>query len=200
VKALCWEGVNQVGVTQVPDPELRNEQDAIVKVRRSVTCGSDLHLLGGYIPFMRKGDVLGHEFIGEIVETGRSVTGHHVGDRVVVSSFVSCGRCWYCRHQLYSCCRRRPPDHPAHLDEVVSLVAEVVDESQSSGSRLGCVDWQICQSDGPEPPANPVWVSRAHPSGGEPQGVPSAAWKEPPWPSQRPPLPMRTFSSRWSTS
>lgn len=73
-------------------------------MRRSVTCGSDLHLLGGYIPFMRKGDVLGHEFLGEVVEAGPNVTRHRVGDRVVVSSFVACGRCWYCRHELFSLC------------------------------------------------------------------------------------------------
>jgi threonine dehydrogenase-like Zn-dependent dehydrogenase len=104
VKALQWKGVNEVAAGTVPDPELRNDQDMIVKVRRSVTCGSDLHLLGGYIPFMRKGDVIGHEFLGEVVETGPGVREHHVGDRVVVSSFVACGRCWYCQRQLYSCC------------------------------------------------------------------------------------------------
>jgi len=104
VKALCWQGVNKLSVEQVPDPELRNSGDAIVKVSRTVTCGSDLHLIGGYIPFMRQGDVLGHEFIGEIVEVGDGVRRHSVGDRVVVSSFVSCGRCWYCRNEQYSLC------------------------------------------------------------------------------------------------
>jgi threonine dehydrogenase-like Zn-dependent dehydrogenase len=101
---LQWRGINEVAAATVPDPEIRNGQDAIVKVTRTVTCGSDLHLIGGYIPFMRKGDVLGHEFIGEIVEVGSEVRKHRVGDRVVVSSFVSCGRCWYCRNELYSCC------------------------------------------------------------------------------------------------
>src|SRR6266480_1174296 len=67
VKALLWEGVNELAVEDVPDPRIINEQDAIVKVTRTVTCGSDLHLIGGYIPFMERGDVLGHEFIGEIV-------------------------------------------------------------------------------------------------------------------------------------
>jgi threonine dehydrogenase-like Zn-dependent dehydrogenase len=104
VKALQWRGINEVAAATVPDPEIRNDQDAVVKVTRTVTCGSDLHLIGGYIPFMRKGDVLGHEFVGEIVEVGSGVRKHRVGDRVVVSSFVSCGRCWYCRNELYSCC------------------------------------------------------------------------------------------------
>jgi threonine dehydrogenase-like Zn-dependent dehydrogenase len=104
VKALTWQGINKLSVEQVPDPQLRNEQDVILKVTRSVTCGSDLHLLGGYIPFMRQGDVLGHEFIGEVVEVGSAVRKHRVGDRVVVSSFIACGRCWYCSQELYSLC------------------------------------------------------------------------------------------------
>jgi threonine dehydrogenase-like Zn-dependent dehydrogenase len=69
-----------------------------------VTCGSDLHLLGGYIPFMEKGDVLGHEFVGEVVEVGAGVQRHHVGDRVVVSAFIACGSCWFCDQRLYSLC------------------------------------------------------------------------------------------------
>jgi len=104
VKALQWQGVNKVAVGAVPEPEMRNPGDVIVKVRRTVTCGSDLHLLGGYIPFMEKGDVIGHEFLGEVVEVGPEVRRHQVGDRVVVSSFIACGQCWYCRQQLYSLC------------------------------------------------------------------------------------------------
>ena len=104
MKALCWEGVNEVAVREVPDPEIRNTEDIIVRVRKTVTCGSDLHLLGGYIPFMRRGDVLGHEFLGEVVEVGPRVLRHSIGDRVVVSSFISCGRCWFCEHELYSLC------------------------------------------------------------------------------------------------
>jgi threonine dehydrogenase-like Zn-dependent dehydrogenase len=104
VKALCWEGVNDLAVREVADPELRNGGDIIVRVRETVTCGSDLHLIGGYIPFMRRGDVLGHEFVGEVVEVGPQVRGHRIGDRVVVSSFIACGQCWYCRQELYSLC------------------------------------------------------------------------------------------------
>jgi threonine dehydrogenase-like Zn-dependent dehydrogenase len=104
VKAAVWKGVNEVAVEQVPDPQIINDQDDNVRPRLSATCGSDLHLLGGYVPFMETGDVLGHEFMGEVVEVGPAVTKHAVGDRVVVCSFVSCGRCWYCRQGLTSLC------------------------------------------------------------------------------------------------
>jgi threonine dehydrogenase-like Zn-dependent dehydrogenase len=103
VKALVWEGVNELAVTQVPDPQLLNNQDAILKVNLSSVCGSDLHQLSGYIPFMRSGDVIGHEFMGEIVEVGPEVRRHQVGDRVVVCSVIACGRCWYCSQGLFSC-------------------------------------------------------------------------------------------------
>ncbi len=104
MKALCWEGVNKLAVERVPDPRIQNAHDAIVKVRNTVTCGSDLHLLDGYIPAMEAGDVIGHEFMGEIVEIGPEVTRHQVGDRVVVVSFIGCGTCWYCDHDLWSLC------------------------------------------------------------------------------------------------
>jgi Alcohol dehydrogenase GroES-like domain/Alanine dehydrogenase/PNT, C-terminal domain len=82
----------------------------ILKVRLSTTCGSDLHLLGGYIPAMRAGDILGHEFMGEVAEVGPAVTKHKPGDRVVVCSFISCGRCWYCEQKLYSLCGNGNPN------------------------------------------------------------------------------------------
>jgi threonine dehydrogenase-like Zn-dependent dehydrogenase len=104
VRALQWQGVNKLAVADVPDPEIRNPGDVVVRVTLSVTCGSDLHLLGGYIPFMEKGDVLGHEFLGEVVEVGPEVRRHRVGDRVVVSSFIACGKCWFCDQHLYSLC------------------------------------------------------------------------------------------------
>jgi threonine dehydrogenase-like Zn-dependent dehydrogenase len=104
VRALQWQGVNKLAVGDVPDPEIRNPGDVVVRVTLTVTCGSDLHLLGGYIPFMEKGDVLGHEFVGEVVEVGPEVQRHRVGDRVVVSSFLACGKCWFCNQHLYSLC------------------------------------------------------------------------------------------------
>ncbi|MBO4210238.1 zinc-dependent alcohol dehydrogenase, partial [Micromonospora echinofusca] len=100
----CWAGVDRLAVEDVPDPALRDGQDMIVRVRQSVSCGSDLHLLAGHVPFMQAGDVLGHEFLGEVVEVGPEVRRHRVGDRVVVCSVISCGRCWYCRQGLFSCC------------------------------------------------------------------------------------------------
>ncbi|MDR7301883.1 threonine dehydrogenase-like Zn-dependent dehydrogenase [Haloactinomyces albus] len=96
--------MNELSVDTVPDPQILNAQDAIVRVTMTATCGSDLHLLDGYFPFMESGDVLGHEFIGEIVETGPEVRRHEVGDRVVVCTFIGCGRCWYCEQQLFSLC------------------------------------------------------------------------------------------------
>ncbi|MCP9949580.1 zinc-dependent alcohol dehydrogenase [Actinomadura madurae] len=96
--------MNKLRVEDVPEPRIRNEQDVIVKVTAGTTCGSDLHLIGGYIPAIRAGDVIGHEFLGEIVETGPAVRRHQVGDRVVVCSFVGCGRCWYCANDLWSLC------------------------------------------------------------------------------------------------
>jgi threonine dehydrogenase-like Zn-dependent dehydrogenase len=104
VKALCWEGINDVRVQNVPDPRIQNDQDLVLKVRLSTSCGSDLHLLTGYIPFMQAGDVIGHEFMGEVVEVGPGVTRHRPGDRVVVSSFIGCGQCYYCRNDLWSLC------------------------------------------------------------------------------------------------
>ena len=110
MKALCWTGVNKLQVESVEEPKILNSHDAILKVTLTTSCGSDLHLLGGYIPGMRAGDVLGHEFLGEIVEVGSGVTKRRVGERVVVSSFISCGRCYYCKHELYSLCDNGNPN------------------------------------------------------------------------------------------
>lgn len=104
MKALVWNGVNQLAVKNVPDPHIQNGEDIILKVRLSSVCGSDLHQIGGYIPAMEKGDVIGHEFMGEVVETGPQVTKHAVGDRVVVCSIIACGRCVYCQQGLFSLC------------------------------------------------------------------------------------------------
>jgi threonine dehydrogenase-like Zn-dependent dehydrogenase len=87
-------GVNELQVQTVPDPAIVNPHDAILKVRLTTTCGSDLHLLGGYIPTMREGDVIGYEHMGEIVEAGPQTTRLKPGDRVVVPSFFGCGKCW----------------------------------------------------------------------------------------------------------
>ena len=104
MRALVWHGINDLRVETVNDPEILRPNDAIVKVTMTASCGSDLHLVGGYMPVMRAGDVLGHEFMGEIVEVGSGVKNRRVGDRVVVNSFLSCGECWYCKQGLTSMC------------------------------------------------------------------------------------------------
>ncbi len=110
MKATCWMGRNTVAVEEVPDPRIVNSRDAIVRITSTAICGSDLHLYDGYIPTMRKGDILGHEFMGEVVEVGRAVRHRRVGDRVVVASFVACGSCWYCKQELYSLCDNGNPN------------------------------------------------------------------------------------------
>ncbi|MDZ5661767.1 zinc-dependent alcohol dehydrogenase [Nocardioides sp. S-58] len=102
--------MNETSVESVDEPTILNDRDIIVKVGLSTTCGSDLHLLGGYIPAMRAGDVLGHEFMGEVVEVGKAVRTHQVGDRVTVCSFIACGQCWYCSQELFSLCDNGNPN------------------------------------------------------------------------------------------
>ncbi len=94
MKATCWMGKKTVEVRDVPDPTILNAQDAIVKVTSTAICGSDLHLYNGFVPTMESGDVLGHEFMGEVVEIGKGVSKLRVGDRVVVPFPIACGRCW----------------------------------------------------------------------------------------------------------
>ena len=104
MRALVWSGINKLAVESVDDPRILNPHDAIVRVTATVSCGSDLHLIGGYVPTMRSGDILGHEFMGEIVEVGSAVVDRRVGDRVVVNSFMACGQCWYCQQGKTSLC------------------------------------------------------------------------------------------------
>jgi threonine dehydrogenase-like Zn-dependent dehydrogenase len=110
MKAVCWWGKGEVRVREVPDPKILNPHDAIVKVTLTAICGSDLHLYDGYVPTMMRGDVLGHEFMGEVVETGPDVKNVHVGDRVIVPFPICCGRCWFCEHELWSCCDNTNPN------------------------------------------------------------------------------------------
>jgi len=109
MKAVCWTGVNDVRVEKVPDPTLLNPRDAIVKVRATTICGSDLHLYDGYIPSVLKGDILGHEFMGEVVEVGSKVTNLEPGDRVIVPSVISCGDCFHCKKGHFSLCDNSNP-------------------------------------------------------------------------------------------
>ncbi|MCU1295232.1 MAG: Alcohol dehydrogenase GroES domain protein, partial [Bryobacterales bacterium] len=102
MKANCWMGKGNVQIQQVPDPKILNNRDAIVKITSTAICGSDLHLYGGFVPSMESGDVLGHEFMGEVIETGRGVSNLHKGDRVVVPFTISCGSCFSCQRSLFS--------------------------------------------------------------------------------------------------
>src|SRR4051794_7620978 len=110
MRANVWSGRNTVQVENVPDPKILNERDAIVRITSTAICGSDLHLYDGYVPTMKHGDILGHEFMGEIVETGRGVENLQVGDRVVVPFPIACGDCWACKHKLYSVCENSNPN------------------------------------------------------------------------------------------
>jgi threonine dehydrogenase-like Zn-dependent dehydrogenase len=110
MRANCWEGKLKVKVEDVPDPKILNDRDAIVRITSTAICGSDLHLYNGFIPSMMKGDVLGHEFMGEVMEVGKGVKKLKVGDRVVVPFTISCGACWMCNHELYSLCENSNPN------------------------------------------------------------------------------------------
>src|SRR4051794_2787538 len=110
MKAACWYGTHDVRVVNVPEPKILNPRDAIVKVTSTAICGSDLHLYDGYIPSMEAGDILGHEFMGEVIEVGKGVKNLKEGDRVVVPFAIACGRCSYCEHQLFSLCDNSNPN------------------------------------------------------------------------------------------
>ncbi|HEV7887855.1 MAG TPA: zinc-dependent alcohol dehydrogenase [Acidimicrobiales bacterium] len=110
MRATCWAGVNRVEVRDVPDPKILNRRDAIVRVTSTAICGSDLHLYDGYMPTMEKGDILGHEFMGEVVETGPGVDNLAVGDRVVVPFPIACGACVSCQRGLTSLCENTNPN------------------------------------------------------------------------------------------
>src|SRR5687768_6581210 len=117
MKALTWCARYKVSVENVPDPELLNPRDAIVKISSTCICGSDLHLYDGFIPAMKPGDILGHEFMGEVVEVGSGVAADRVkvGDRVIVPFCIACGNCFFCQRELYSCCDNTNPK--AYLPE-----------------------------------------------------------------------------------
>ena len=112
MRAVCWEGKKDVRVQTVPDPTVLNPRDAIVRVTATAICGSDLHLYNGRIPTMHAGDILGHEFMGEVVETGSAVTNLKRGDRVVVPFDIACGDCSPCKKGFYSACDNSNPNAP----------------------------------------------------------------------------------------
>src|SRR6059036_3093850 len=110
MKANCWYGKQDMRVVDVPDPRILNPQDAIIRITRTAICGSDLHLYDGYIPTMEPGDILGHEFMGEVIETGPEVKKLKKGDRVVVPFTIACGQCYFCKNQLWSACDNTNPN------------------------------------------------------------------------------------------
>jgi len=110
MRALCWHGRHDVRVETVPDPELLNPRDAIVRVTTTAICGSDLHLYDGCIPTLKRGDILGHEFMGEVVEVGPAVQNLKPGDRIVVPFTIACGDCYFCREGLWSLCDNSNPN------------------------------------------------------------------------------------------
>jgi threonine dehydrogenase-like Zn-dependent dehydrogenase len=110
MKAVCWYGKKDVRVESVPDPKILNPRDAIVRVTATAICGSDLHLYNAFIPSMLQGDILGHEFMGEVVEVGREVDNLNAGDRVLVPFCIACGNCFFCRRELYSACDNSNPN------------------------------------------------------------------------------------------
>ncbi len=110
MKAVCWMGKNDIRVEHVPDPQILDPRDAIVKITSTAICGSDLHLYSGMVPTMEKGDILGHEFMGEVVETGSEVKNIRKGDRVVVPFPIACGRCFSCQKGLFSLCENSNPN------------------------------------------------------------------------------------------
>src|SRR4051794_40284675 len=110
MRANVWSGRNTVEVENVPDPQILNGRDAIVRITSSAICGSDLHLYDGYVPTMKRGDILGHEFMGEVVEVGPEVGNLSVGDRVVVPFPIACGQCNACVNGLFSVCENSNPN------------------------------------------------------------------------------------------
>ena len=110
MRANCWMGTKSVEVQNVPDPKIMNARDAIVRITSTAICGSDLHLYNGFIPTMKRGDVIGHEFMGEVVETGSAVANLRIGDRVVVPFPIACGHCLQCERELYSLCENSNPN------------------------------------------------------------------------------------------
>src|SRR5436309_1732930 len=109
MKALCWCGKNKVQIEEVSEPRILDSRDAIVRLTYTTICGSDLHLLDGYVPTLRAGDILGHEIVGEVVDVGPDVKKLRVGEHVVVSSVIACGQCWYCKSGQFSLCDNSNP-------------------------------------------------------------------------------------------
>src|SRR5688500_6557902 len=110
MNAVCWEAPNVIAVQDVPDPAIINPRDAIVRITSTAICGSDLHLYDGFIPGMMPGDILGHEFMGEVADIGPGIGTLRVGDRVVVPFNIACGGCFFCQKAMWSLCDNTNPN------------------------------------------------------------------------------------------
>src|SRR4029453_16103354 len=157
MRANCWMGRNTVEVRDVPDPVILNPRDAIVRITSTAICGSDLHLYDGYIPTMEKGDILGHEFMGEVVEVGAGVTNLVSGDRVVVPFPIACGACNSCVAGLYSLCENSNPNARARTPAARrSMRGCHSPTSDRSRSTTICRTRRCCSSPTSSPPR--TWV------------------------------------------
>ncbi len=110
MRATCWYGKKDMRSVRTTDPKILNPRDAIIRVTLTAICGSDLHLYNAKIPTLKKGDILGHEFMGEVVEVGSAIKNLNIGDRVVIPFHISCGACFFCKHELYSLCDNSNPN------------------------------------------------------------------------------------------
>ena len=110
MRALSWHGTGDVRVDNVPDPQIQDPRDAIIKITSSAICGSDLHLHNGFQPTMEIGDILGHENMGEVVDVGKGITNLKIGDRVVVPFVIACGECEFCAREMFSLCDNSNPN------------------------------------------------------------------------------------------
>ena len=137
MRAICWNRGRHVSAERVPDPKILNPRDAILRVIMSSVCGSDLHLLHGYVPTMKRGDILGHELIGEVVETGCEVKKLNRGDRVVVASPIACGACFSCTHQLFSLCDDSNQSHTVEDRLFGDTTAGIFGYSHAFGGYAG---------------------------------------------------------------
>ncbi len=137
MRALVWEGRYDVQVQTVPDPIIQEPTDAIIRVTKTAICGSDLHLLDSYAVEMEKGDILGHEFMGEVVEVGSAVKNLKKGDRVVVPFTISCGHCFFCDKQLFSVCETTNPDGEKAKEMMGHKTAGLFGYSHLTGGYAG---------------------------------------------------------------
>lgn len=137
MKALVYNGTDDVRCETVPDPQIEHGRDAIIKVSACAICGSDLHLVGGFVPRVEKGDVLGHECMGEVVDVGRDNATLKVGDRVVIPFTLACGECRMCRMELYSCCERSNRNGPEQTKAMGYPVSGALGYSHLTGGYAG---------------------------------------------------------------